>query len=100
MPYRSTPQIKSGTVKCPGVTNNGRYPLTPEIPTMIEQGIDGYGLSSWTSVFVPKGPPRPVYDKLRTEVLKAISDPEYPVCGDPHPPRDHEGLWHRARVIA
>jgi len=76
-PVTSTPQIKAGTVKCLGVTNNGRYPLTPDIPTMIEQGIPGYELSSWTAVFVPKGMPRPIYDKLRGEVMKAISDPEY-----------------------
>jgi tripartite-type tricarboxylate transporter receptor subunit TctC len=76
-PVTSTPQIKAGTVKCLGVTNNGRYPLTPDIPTMIEHGIAGYELSSWTAVFVPKGLPRPVYEKLRAEVVKAISDPEY-----------------------
>jgi len=76
-PVTSTPQIKAGTVKCLGVTNNGRYPLTPDIPTMIEQGIPGYELSSWTAVFVPKGLPRPIYEKLRAEVVKAISDPEY-----------------------
>lgn len=76
-PVTSTPQIKAGTVRCLGVTNNGRYPLTPDIPTMIEQGIAGYELSSWTAVYVPKGLPRPVYDKLRTEVVRAISDPDY-----------------------
>jgi tripartite-type tricarboxylate transporter receptor subunit TctC len=76
-PVTSTPQIKAGTVKCLGVTNNGRYPLAPDIPTMIEQGVAGYELSSWTAVFVPKGVPRPVYEKLRAEVVKAISDPEY-----------------------
>ncbi len=76
-PVTSTPQIKAGTVRCLGVTNNGRYPLTPDIPTMIEQGLAGYELSSWTAVFVPRGMPRPVYDKLRAEVIKAIGDPEY-----------------------
>lgn len=76
-PVTSTPQIKAGTVKCLGVTNNGRYPLTPDIPTMIEQGLAGYELSSWTAVFVPKGMPRPIYEKLRAEVFKAISEPEY-----------------------
>lgn len=76
-PVTSTPQIKAGTVKCLGVTNNGRYALTPDIPTMIEQGVPGYELSSWTAVFVPKGLPRPVYDKLRAEVVKAIGDPDY-----------------------
>jgi tripartite-type tricarboxylate transporter receptor subunit TctC len=76
-PVTSTPQIKAGTVKCLGVTNNGRYPLTPDIPTMIEQGLAGYELSSWTAVFVPKGIPRPIYEKLRAEIVKAISDPDY-----------------------
>lgn len=76
-PVTSTPQIKAGTVKCLGVTNNGRYALTPDIPTMIEQGVPGYELSSWTAVFVPKGLPRPVYDKLRAEVVKAVGDPDY-----------------------
>jgi tripartite-type tricarboxylate transporter receptor subunit TctC len=35
----------------------------PDVPTMREQGFD-MGVGSWQGIYVPKGTPKPVIDKL------------------------------------
>ena len=76
-PVTSLPQVKAGTVRCLGVGSRGRYPLTPDIPTLIEQGIPDFELMTWTGILMPRGVPQPVMAKLREAMLRAITDPTY-----------------------
>ena len=76
-PVTSLPQVKAGTVRCLGVGSRGRYKLTPDIPTLIEQGIPDFELMTWTGVLLPRGVTAPVRAKLRDAVLKTITDPVY-----------------------
>jgi tripartite-type tricarboxylate transporter receptor subunit TctC len=76
-PVTSLPQVKAGTVRCLGVGSRGRYTLTPDIPTLIEQGIPDFELMTWTGVLMPKGVAQPVLSKLRAAILLAITDPAY-----------------------
>ena len=76
-PVTSLPQVKAGTVRCLGVGSRGRYKLTPDIPTLIEQGIPDFELMTWTGILMPRGVPQPVMAKLREAMLKAITDPVY-----------------------
>ena len=76
-PVTSLPQVKAGTVRCLGVGSRGRYKLTPDIPTIIEQGIPDFELMTWTGILMPRGVPQPVMAKLREAMLKAITDPAY-----------------------
>jgi tripartite-type tricarboxylate transporter receptor subunit TctC len=76
-PVTGLPQVKAGTVLCLGVGNRGRYKLTPEIPTLIEQGIPDFELMTWTGVLFPKGVPQPVFTKLREAIVKTITEPAY-----------------------
>ena len=76
-PVTSLPQVKAGTVRCLGVGNRGRYKLTPDIPTLIEQGIADFELMTWTGVLMPRGVPQPILATLHAAVLKAITEPGY-----------------------
>ena len=76
-PVTSLPQVKAGTVRCLGVGNRGRYRLTPDIPTLIEQGIPDFELMTWTGVLFPKGVPEPVFTTLRDAIVKIITEPGY-----------------------
>ena len=76
-PVTSMPQVKAGAVRCLGVGNRGRYKLTPEIPTLIEQGIPDFELMTWTGVLMPKGVPAAILATLHAAVLKAITEPGY-----------------------
>lgn len=76
-PVTATPQIRAGTVRCLGVATRGRYRLTPEIPTLIEQGLADLELETWTAAAVPAGTPRPVVDKIRAAIVETVADPAY-----------------------
>jgi len=76
-PVTSLPQVKAGTVRCLGVGTRGRYKLTPDIPTLIEQGIPDFELMTWTAVLVPKGVPPAASARLREAIVKTITDPAY-----------------------
>jgi tripartite-type tricarboxylate transporter receptor subunit TctC len=76
-PVTSLPQVKAGTVRCLGVGSRGRYKLTPDIPTLIEQGIPDFELMTWTGILLPRGVPAAVQARLREAMLNTITDPAY-----------------------
>ena len=76
-PVTSLPQVKAGTVRCLGVGSRGRYKLTPDIPTLIEQGIPDFELMTWTGVLMPKGVPPAILKTLRDAIVKTITEPGY-----------------------
>ncbi len=71
----ATPQVKAGTIKTFAVTAKTRLAATPEIPTVDEAGLPGYYVASWHAVWVPKGTPQDVIEKLNSGVVQALTDP-------------------------
>jgi tripartite-type tricarboxylate transporter receptor subunit TctC len=67
--------IEAGTVRALGVLTRTRSSALPNVPTMIEQGLN-YEVPYWTAVYAPKGTPKPVVDKLSAEIAKAMKDAE------------------------
>jgi tripartite-type tricarboxylate transporter receptor subunit TctC len=65
---------KAGKVRMLGMISPDRNPALPEIPTMREQGLDMV-VGSWQGVFVPKGTPQPVVNKLFKVSLDMMKDP-------------------------
>lgn len=70
-----TPHASSGKIKILAVVSKQRIPALPTIPTMIESGFPALDLGSWQGVFVPKGTPKPIIDKLFSVVRKVVHDP-------------------------
>jgi tripartite-type tricarboxylate transporter receptor subunit TctC len=73
----TTGQIKGGKVKVYGVTSRTRVPSLPDIPTLDEQGLKGFEVVVWHGLYVPKGTPKPVLDRLVAALQEAIKDPEF-----------------------
>ena len=65
---------KQGRVKMLGVISPQRNPALPDIPTMREQGLDMV-VGSWQGLFVPKGTPQPVVNKLFKVGVQMMKDP-------------------------
>jgi len=65
---------KQGRVKMLGVISSERNPALPDIPTMREQGLDMV-VGSWQGLFVPKGTPQPVVNKLYKVGVGMMKDP-------------------------
>ena len=65
--------IEGGLVRALGVMSRTRTPALPNVPTMIEQGLD-YEVPYWTAVYAPAATPRPIVEKLSAEIAKAMKD--------------------------
>jgi tripartite-type tricarboxylate transporter receptor subunit TctC len=70
------PQIVAGKVRGLAVTSAKRSPRVPDIPTVAEQGVPGFDVSSWYGICTQSGVPKPVFDKLRADLLKALDNPD------------------------
>ena len=73
----TTAQIKSGRVKVYGVTSRTRVPSLQFVPTLAEQGFKNFEVVVWHGLYVPKGTPKPVLDKLIAALQSAVKDPQF-----------------------
>jgi tripartite-type tricarboxylate transporter receptor subunit TctC len=69
-----TKNIEAGVVRALGVTTRTRSPALPNVPTMIEQGLD-YEVPYWTAIYAPAATPKPIVDKLAAQIAKTMQDP-------------------------
>jgi tripartite-type tricarboxylate transporter receptor subunit TctC len=70
------PLVKGGKLKLLAVTTAKRAALAPETPTMAEAGVAKFEMVSWQAVYAPKGTPKPIVDRLNTEIVKILKTPE------------------------
>ena len=73
----SIPYVKSGRMKALAITSAKRFPGTPSVPTMIEQGFPGYEVEGWYSLLTTAGAPREAIERLHAETVAIIRDPEF-----------------------
>lgn len=69
-------QAKAGKVRLIGVAGERRLPVLPDVPTFIEQGFPGLIGSTWAGVLAPAGTPRPIIDRMSSELAKIINSDE------------------------
>jgi len=69
------PHAKSGRIKILAVVAKKRIPALPDTPTMIESGFPELDLGSWQGIYVPRGTPRAVIDRLYKVAVKVVHDP-------------------------
>jgi tripartite-type tricarboxylate transporter receptor subunit TctC len=91
---QTLPFVKSGAVKPFAIMSEKRWFLTPDIPTMEEAGVPGLALPFWQAVWVPKGTPREIIDKLNTAIITALADSQVRArlhdLGQDIPPREQQ----------
>jgi tripartite-type tricarboxylate transporter receptor subunit TctC len=68
--------IRAGKLRPIGITSKDRSPLSPDIPTMAEQGFPDLVAVNWWGVLVPAGTPRPIVEKLNADLVKVLADPD------------------------
>jgi len=68
--------IKSGRLRPLAITSAKRSPMTPDIPTFAEAGLDGLVAENWWGVFVPAGTPKAVVDSYQAALVKIMADPD------------------------
>ncbi len=75
-PLATMHHIASGRIKPYGITSAQRHPLLPQVPTVAEQGVQGYDFQFWNGLFAPKNIPDRTLRALHKAVLHALSSPE------------------------
>jgi tripartite-type tricarboxylate transporter receptor subunit TctC len=70
----ATPQIQAGKIKSYGVTTPQRLPILPLVPTLREAGL-GVEVAMWHGLYLPRGTPKPVVDKMVEALHFALQDP-------------------------
>ena len=68
--------IAAGKLKALAVTSGERTPFTPDIPTMVEQGMKGFDASNWWGIMFPAGVQKSVVDKVSADLGRALNDAE------------------------
>ncbi|MBL8674670.1 MAG: tripartite tricarboxylate transporter substrate binding protein BugD [Rhodospirillales bacterium] len=72
----SLPQVRAGKVRAYAITARTRSPAMPDIPTVDEAGLPGYHVAVWHALWLPKGAPDAVVERLNTAVREALDDPQ------------------------
>jgi len=71
----SVPLVTSKRIKALAVTSPKRSQLLPDVPALSES-MPGFEVGAWYGVMAPAGTPRAIVQRLNTEILKALQDPD------------------------
>ncbi|MFN7086114.1 MAG: tripartite tricarboxylate transporter substrate binding protein [Burkholderiales bacterium] len=72
----ATPHVKSGRLRAIAVTGAARSPLLPDVPTVSEEGLPGFDVTSWYGVFAPAATPQDIVAKLNAEIGQVMANAE------------------------
>ena len=69
------PFVRQGKMRALAVTSAKRSPAVPDVPTLIESGID-VEVNLWTGLFAPEAAPKAVIDKLNGDIGRIMDTPQ------------------------
>jgi tripartite-type tricarboxylate transporter receptor subunit TctC len=70
------PHVQSGKLKLLGISKSTRMPLIADVPTLAEQGAQGFASGTWQGVVLPAKTPEAVVQRVNQVLLTAIRSPE------------------------
>jgi len=74
-PSSMLPHVRAGKIKALGMASEKRVAVAPDIPTLIESGVQVVG-GTWVGLLAPAGTPKAIVDKLSREAGIALRRPE------------------------
>jgi tripartite-type tricarboxylate transporter receptor subunit TctC len=101
------PHLSGGKLKAYAVLTGRRWAAAPDIPTIDETGGPPLHMLFWHGLWVPKGTPKDVVDKLNAAVVDALADPAVRArlagLGHEIGPREQQtpaalGAFHKAEI--
>ncbi len=72
----SLQNVESGKLRVLAAATPRRMPYAKDIPTFSEEGFPGFEMSTWFSLFAPKGTPKEIVDQLNGYTRDVQNDPE------------------------
>jgi tripartite-type tricarboxylate transporter receptor subunit TctC len=70
-------QVKAERVRPIAVLSDKRWPGLPEVPTTVEQGMNGLKSSVWFAVVAPAGLPQAVVERINAETNRLLANEEF-----------------------
>ena len=68
------PLVRDGKLRAIGVSTATRVGPAPDIPPLAEVGLPGFDASSWQMMIAPANTPRPIVERLNSELRAIMSD--------------------------
>jgi tripartite-type tricarboxylate transporter receptor subunit TctC len=68
--------IKSGRVRAIAISSKNRVASLPDLPTVSESGLPGYEAVAWLGLAAPGETPRPIVEKLFSEIKVIMAAPD------------------------
>ena len=75
-PNAVTGPAEAGTIRMIAVSTPKRWPAIPQVPTFVEQGIEGVQAEAWMAMVAPAATPDAIVDRLYKEVKEALESAE------------------------
>lgn len=72
----AVPYVASGRMRMIAQTGEKRSPAAPTVPTMIEQGMKDFVVSSGFAMFGPANLPKAVVDRVHAALVQSLKDPK------------------------
>jgi tripartite-type tricarboxylate transporter receptor subunit TctC len=69
------PHIESGAIKALAIMTKERSPVLPNLPTGLEQGVQGLEAYTWSAAFLPKGASPEIVKKLNAALNETMDTP-------------------------
>lgn len=69
------PQVEGGHAKAIAVLSPERSAVAPGVPSLQEQGLPDFDASAWNGIFLPKGTPPDIVEKLHGAIGAALETP-------------------------
>jgi tripartite-type tricarboxylate transporter receptor subunit TctC len=73
----AAPHVQAGNVKAIAILSPSRSPMLPEVRTAQEQGLANLDTANWYGLFLPKGAPTAIVQKLHDTAIAALNDPSF-----------------------
>ena len=70
------PLAKEGKLRALGQTGPKRSSAAPDVPTVAEQGVPGFEVTSWFAIFAPAGTPKDIVSRLNAEAQRVYRLPD------------------------
>jgi tripartite-type tricarboxylate transporter receptor subunit TctC len=70
------PHLRAGRLRALAITTLKRSTTMPELPTFDESGVPGYDANSWMGVFMPARAPKPLVQRLHSQIEAVMKSPE------------------------
>jgi tripartite-type tricarboxylate transporter receptor subunit TctC len=70
------PFATEGSIRILGLVDSARTSVAPEIPTIAEGGVPGFGVDGWVGMFAPRGTSPAIVALLNAAINEALESPD------------------------